>query len=484
MQTDTQKKTELYNDDDYIDLGQMAADYLRCLKKYWIHFLLIVIITAVAVVLYFNRSYEPVYVAKITYAVNKTADANVNAFMAKSLSSAVPTVTSTSAFTEELLENMDEEGINGSYAITSAYTEGANLFSISVSSNDYKNANSVLKALEEVYPIWASKSNGTVELQTVDKSEAKDLPVNPYSLPKSLGMGVIAGLAICFVLATWYALTVKTIRKDSDMKKITGKNCISLIPEVKLKKREKSTKEQLLLSNKRIDWGFKQSVLAAQSRIEKQIDGKESRVLLVTSTLPQEGKSVVTVNLAQAFAKRDKKVLIIDGDLRNPSVGKLLNIEENQKGLADFFLEKAGLKEMLTIKEDVSIICGGTKRGEASGVVSEVKMMEMVTYLKRKFDYIFIDTPPTHLFTDAVIFERYADDVLYVVRHDYAESNDIKDGMSPFIRSGKLLGYIINRNPGGFSTYGKYGYSKYGHYGKYKRYIDLDESSMNTEDSL
>ena len=131
MQTDTQKKTELYNDDDYIDLGQMAADYLRCLKKYWIHFLLIVIITAVAVVLYFNRSYEPVYVAKITYAVNKTADANVNAFMAKSLSSAVPTVTSTSAFTEELLENMDEEGINGSYAITSAYTEGANLFSIS-----------------------------------------------------------------------------------------------------------------------------------------------------------------------------------------------------------------------------------------------------------------------------------------------------------------------------------------------------------------
>jgi len=56
--------------------------------------------------------------------------------------------------------------------------------------------------------------------------------------------------------------------------------------------------------------------------------------------------------------------------------------------------------------------------------------------------------------------------------------------MSAFIQNRKLLGYIINRNPGGFSSYGKYGYSKYGHYGKYKRYIDLDESSLNTEDSL
>lgn len=484
MQTDTQTNKNAYNADDFIDLGEIAEDYLRCLKKYWLQFLLLIILAAAVTVSYMNWSYTPAYLAKITYAVNKTGDTGVDAYIAKSLSGAVPTVTSTSDFTEELFENIDKESVNRNYTITSSYTEGANLFIISVSSNNYKNANTVLNALETVYPVWASKSNGTVELQTVDKSEAADTPTNPYSLVKSLIMGLGVGLALCFVLATWYALTVKTIRKESDMKKITGKSCISLIPEVKLKKRAKSTKEQLLINKKRIDWGFKQALLAAQSRIEKQMVQNNDKILLITSTLPQEGKSMVTVNLALSFAKNEKKVLIIDGDLRNPSVGKLLGLSDNRKGLTDFFERSANIEEIITVKENVAVISGGTKKGDVSGTLPEPKMRALMSYLKGIYDFIIIDTPPAHLFTDAALLEKYADCAVYIVRHDMAEMKEIKDGISPFIRSDKLLGYIINRNPGGFSTYGKYGYSKYGHYGKYKRYINLDESSLNTEDTL
>lgn len=66
------------------------------------------------------------------------------------------------------------------------------------------------------------------------------------------------------------------------MKKITSKGCISLIPEIAVKKREKSKKQQLLLTNKRVDWGFKQSVQAAQLRIEKQMEQEHKQVLLVS----------------------------------------------------------------------------------------------------------------------------------------------------------------------------------------------------------
>lgn len=484
MQTDTQTNKNAYNADDFIDLREIAEDYLRCLKKYWLQFLLLIILAAAVTVSYMNWSYTPGYLAKITYAVNKTGDTGVDAYIAKSLSGAVSTVTSTSDFTEELFENIDKESINRNYTITSSYTEGANLFTISVSSNNYKNANTILNALETVYPVWASKSNGTVELQTVDKSEAADTPTNLYSLIRSLAIGFGVGLALCFVLATWYALTVKTIRKESDMKKITGKSCISLIPEAKLKKRGKSTKQQLLINKKRIDWGFKQSLLAAQSRIEKQMTQNGDKILLITSTLPQEGKSMVTVNLALAFAKNEKKVLIIDGDLRNPSVGKLLGLEDNRKGLKDFFEQTAKLEEIIMVIENVAVIGGGRKRGEVAGAIPESKMRDLVSYLNGVYDFIIIDTPPAHLFTDAAILAKYVDCAVYIVRHDMAEMKEIKDGISPFIRSDKLLGYIINRNPGGFSTYGKYGHSKYGHYGKYKRYINLDESSLNTEDTL
>ena len=69
-----------------------------------------------------------------------------------------------------------------------------------------------------------------------------------------------------------------------------------------------------------------------------------------------------------------------------------------------------------------------------------------------------------------------------------AAVRQIREGIAPFIQNQKLIGYLINRNPGGFSSYGKYGrygsYSRYGHYSKYKRYIELDEKEMNTEETL
>ena len=483
MQEEFQITSEPY-DDDVLDLGQLFKDYVRCLKKYWKYFILLIILATAAVTGYEHWSYKPVYTSKITYAVNKMEDTNVNIFVAKSLSTSVSTVTSTADFGEDLMEELGQQETGAGYTISSAYTEGTNLFSISVASGDYISANNVMQALKDVYPVWASKANGTVELQVVDEIDAPQSPVNPYAPINYIMTGMIVGIGICFVIATGYALTVKTIRSESDMRRITGKSCISSIPDVRIKKRNESTKEQLLINKKRIDWGFKQSILGGQSRVEKQMMSNLSKVLLVTSTLPQEGKSMTAVNMALAFAKREKKVLIIDGDLRNPSVGKVLGVEESKKGLVDYFEGGAVLKDIIFSKEGIDVIGSGTKKGDVSRNVPEIRMQDLMLWLRDQYDYIIIDTPPTHLFTDAELLEKYVDSVLYVVRYDMAEMNEVKDGITPFIRSGKLLGYVINRSPGGYSTYGKYGYSKYGHYGKYKKYIDLDESSLNTEDTL
>lgn len=484
MQANVQTNEKPYSNIERSNPGEQFYDYIRCMKKYWIQLLLLLILVTAGTVVYLNRSYEPVYTAKVTYSVNEVEDdATINAYLARNLSDAVPVITSIIDFKEELMEQIEQESINKNYEIKSTWTEGANLFSIVVSTNNYKNANIIMEALEKVYPLWASKANGTLSFHIVDRSEATEEPVNPYSLVESVLLGIFFGIVACFCFALWYVYTRSTIRKESDMKTITGKSCISLIPEVNPKKRAKSTKEQLLISKKRIDWGFKQSILAAQSRIEKQMIQNNCKVLLVTSTLPQEGKSMVSVNLALAFAKREEKVLIIDGDLRNPSVGKLLGLSQEQKGLTDFF-QNAELDEIITEKEGIDVICGGTQRGDVSGSVSEDEMHKLMIHLREKYDYVIIDTPPAHLFSDAEILEKYADCAVYVVRYDMAEIKEVKDGIAPFVRSDKLLGYVINRNPGGFSTYGKYGYSRYGHYGKYKRYINLDESSLNTEDSL
>ena len=113
-----------------------------------------------------------------------------------------------------------------------------------------------------------------------------------------------------------------------------------------------------------------------------------------------------------------------------------------------------------------------------------------MSYLRKNYDMIIIDTPPAGLFSDAEIFTKYSDAVVYMVRYDHASVREVQEGIEPFIQNEKLLGYVINQSHGNFSSYGrygrygKYGYSKYGHYSKYKRYIKTEETSMNTEDSL
>lgn len=484
MRTDTQTNFEQYDDEIVLDLSGIASDYLRCLKRYWLQFLLLLIAAVAVTIAYFNWSYEPNYTAKITYAVNKTADTGIDASIAKRLSIAVPTVSASSEFTEELLENIEKDSVNTSYWLSTQYTEGANLFTVLVNSNNYKNANIILDSFERIYPSWADKSNGSVELEIVDKSEAADQPTNPYSLVKFIIYGAAAGCILCFCMATFYALTIKTVRKESDMKKITSKSCITRIPDAKLKKREKSKKSQLLISNKRIDWGFKQSLMAAQSRIDKAMEKEGKKVVLVTSTVPQEGKSVTAVNLALASIQNGKKTVIIDGDMRNPSVAKLFGFEGNMKGLSDYFGQKADPDEIIINSKNFSVIHAGTNHGGVSGILSDQLMRELMRYLRKVYDTIIIDTPPAYLFSDAMILSEYADSVVYVVRQDAADIKEIKEGISSFIQSQKLLGYIMNRCQDGFFSYGKYGYSRYGHYGKYKKYINAEESSMNTEDTL
>ena len=89
-----------------------------------------------------------------------------------------------------------------------------------------------------------------------------------------------------------------------------------------------------------------------------------------------------------------------------------------------------------------------------------------------------MDAAPSYVFSDAMILSSYADKVLYVVRVDKADAKEIRVGMNSFEEKEKLIGYVINRDTGG------YGYGRYGKYQKYRKYAELDEETMNTEDTL
>ena len=100
------------------------------------------------------------------------------------------------------------------------------------------------------------------------------------------------------------------------------------------------------------------------------------------------------------------------------------------------------------------------------------------------YDVILMDAAPSYVFSDAMILSSYADKVLYVVRVDKADAKEIRVGMNSFEEKEKLIGYVINRDTGGYISQSGYGYGRYGKYQKYRKYAELDEETMNTEDTL
>ena len=186
----------------------------------------------------------------------------MDASIAQRLSGSISAVVSTGEFKERLFAGVEPEDVNENYSITSAYTENSNLFAVTVTANNYNNANMVMELFEKMYPEWVASSNGTMELQIVDQAPASDTPVNAYSAVKQLFEGIAVGVILCLMIAAFYAQVIKTVRRESDMKKITSKSCISMIPEIQIKKRDKSKKQHLLLTNRKVDWAFKQSLQA------------------------------------------------------------------------------------------------------------------------------------------------------------------------------------------------------------------------------
>ena len=181
MQSETREITRTYNEQAQIDLMEMLEDYLRCLKKYWLQLLLVLITVAAATVTCMNYTYSPVYSAKITYAVKKTGDTSVDSSLTRRLSSSVETITDALEFRDELSANMADSVPEKLFWFSSQYTDEANLYTISVNSGKYKYVDELLDAFQKIYPSWVYKSIGSVALEIVDITNASATPGNEYT---------------------------------------------------------------------------------------------------------------------------------------------------------------------------------------------------------------------------------------------------------------------------------------------------------------
>ena len=199
----------------------------------------------------------------------------------------------------------------------------------------------------------------------------------------------------------------------------------------------------------------------------------KGKVIALSSSDAGEGKSTTSINLAVSFAQLNKKVLLIDADMRRSSVHKKLKLD-NTNGLSNAIAGFVPYEEAIHKYTDyLDIMTAGPIPPNPSELLSYTSFDELLTNLKEKYDYIFIDTPPVNIVSDALILAPKTDGLILLVRNGFTPHDELEHALaSAKMANINVLGAIMNGSNPDESRYFKYKYKyryRYGRYSK-KRY--------------
>ena len=473
------EENENIQTDNRIDLWDLAETMWKNFRRYWGRLLLLVIIVTVGFTGYMVYSYHPVYESYVTFVVTKdntnTVDSVVTARIAKSFSYLLRSGGLENRIRKEIgLMN----GNSLPATLTASSMEDTNLLTVTAVSASDTQGQQVIDALILYLPDYVTEVVGNVTLTVIDQTGLNDQSSNALSIPKTVLKGGILGVLAVLVILFLLAYNDSTIRRYEDLKKHLNIPCLGTIPLTKFKKRNHKFDSRILITNDKIPATFLEAMNALKTRTEKEMKEKNVETLLVSSSIPGEGKTTVSLNLAIAFAERDKKVLLIDGDLRNPSVHTNLEIAQKdiQVGITDVLRNRANPGQAIINYKGTTLdlLLGRKSVGNASELLSSRRMQETIEELADYYDYVIIDTPPSAMMSDASELAAFVDGALYVIRQDYAQIKYITEGIGLLSDTGiQVLGCVLNCAENGF---GSYGYGKYGKYGYgYSKYNPENE---------
>lgn len=195
--------------------------------------------------------------------------------------------------------------------------------------------------------------------------------------------------------------------------------------------------------------------------------GKQAKTIMVTSSLPGEGKSFVSSNLAVSLAQNiNEHVLLIDGDIRKPSLHKIFGFRD-VPGLSEYLSNGPAIPNLLlkTMVEKLSLLPGGSPPPNPSELLSSESMSELILEAKNRYHdrYIIIDTPPPTMTAETSALARQVDGIILVIKTDATPKKMVED-LVGLLGKEKILGVVMNHNNLQPSRY--YGYGTYGSYGK------------------
>lgn len=187
---------------------------------------------------------------------------------------------------------------------------------------------------------------------------------------------------------------------------------------------------------------------ALRTNIAFSLPGSDAKCIGVSSANRGEGKSTNSVNLAISFAQIDKKVVLLDCDMRLPTVASKLGVRA-KPGLSDYLVGEAELKDVIQHDvEGVDVVPAGSIPPDATGLLESSQIEVLIKKMREHYDYIIIDLPPVNAVADAAILSRCMDGYVLVVRHGNTKNRELSEALRQLRMAGaRVLGFIYNDAP-------------------------------------
>lgn len=358
---------------------------------------------------------------------------------------------------------------------------------------DYRVLERKLDVQRQIFDVVAEQFTTTdissqFDMASIRILDPATLPGEPFAPDpkKAIILGGFLFLACFFGIPVGLELMDNRLKTFADIESFVGKPVYGDIKRIK----EKSDKElaQAVMQN---DEALAESFRGIYSSLKLHTDCKPPYGLIVTSSLPSEGKTFIACNLAETFARHQLRTLLVDCDLRRPAVHRQFGLK-NDIGLIEWIESDAPLPNIdgiendehlgiARIKDRLHILSSGGSTREPTEIIGHERFNRIMSRLKEAYDIVIIDTPPSGLFPDAALAADYAEQTLFVAKQKEVTRQKVRFAVNRLERTnapvvGVVLNYITgNSVASGYGYYGQnysyaYGYEK--DQEKYKQYYE------------